>query len=161
MSGPVVFEFVIPTPRQAVPLLQDRRCELSTIARQCFPLSFCLCGFQFSLWCLPKQRTTPTTVQRILSMTRNFSPGTSRRSTDAVCSRTRVSPPFPSPSPFHSRCNPNGAENNPSPGIILKNQDHHLLVFDGGIAKFRFQYQGRSVQVLDLSLWPVCSSRCF
>ena len=35
----------------------------------------------------------------------------------------------------------------------MRNQDHHLLVFDGGIAKFRSQYQGRSVEVLDLSLW--------
>ena len=38
-------------------------------------------------------------------------------------------------------------------GIILKNDRHHLLVFDGGIAKFHYNYQGREVEVLDLSLW--------
>lgn len=121
-----------------------------TIAQRCFPLSFRTRWFQFSLWCLPKPITTTTIYdQRTLRLIHGTSRGTLTHSTD-ICSRTRVGFFLFS----RARCNPNGIENHPSAGITLRNQDHHHLVFDGGIAKFRYQYQGRSIEVLDLSLWP-------
>ena len=155
---PALFVFVVPASTSCPPRPErDRRCEFDTIARRCFPLSFCTRWFRFSLWCLPKPIATITMARRTLRPIRRINHGTSTRNTDVVCSRTRVGFFFPPPrarcNPNGTECNPNETENHPSAGIILENQDHHLLVFDGGIAKFRYQYQGRSVEVLDLSLW--------
>lgn len=36
-------------------------------------------------------------------------------------------------------------------GAVLENENHHLLVFDGGTAKFNFEWDGEAVEVLDLS----------
>lgn len=39
-------------------------------------------------------------------------------------------------------------------GIVLKDDRQHVLVIDGGMAKFRFVWNGENVEVLDLSARP-------
>lgn len=110
-----------------------------TIARRCFPLSFRTRWFQFSLWCLPKPITTTTIFDQrtFASDPRNQPWNFDAQYRYLFSHQSRFFSILP-----RARCNPNGIENNPSAGITLRNQDHHHLVFDGGTAKFRYQYQG-------------------
>lgn len=36
-------------------------------------------------------------------------------------------------------------------GVILQNDDHYLLVFDSGMAKYKFNWNGTADEILDLS----------
>lgn len=36
---------------------------------------------------------------------------------------------------------------------MLKNDDHHLLVIEGGMSKFKFIWKAEVVEVLDLSIY--------